>query len=67
MESQSITVEGMSCNSCMTKVTNAVTAVDGVEDVDVDIATGEVTVSGSTVDLTRVKSAVEDAGYRVAS
>ncbi len=67
MESQSITVEGMTRNSCMNKVSNAVTSVDGVADVDIDVATGEVTVSGSSVDLADVRTAVEAAGYRVAS
>ncbi|MBB5803413.1 copper chaperone CopZ [Saccharothrix ecbatanensis] len=63
----SITVEGMTCNSCVNKVTNAVSAVDGVEDVDVDVASGEVTVSGSQVDPEVVKTAVTEAGYRIAS
>jgi copper chaperone CopZ len=67
MASQSITVEGMTCNSCMNKVTNAVSAVNGVEEVDIDIATGEVSVFGGGVDLADVRAAVVDAGYRVAS
>ncbi|ROP37259.1 heavy-metal-associated domain-containing protein [Actinosynnema sp. CA-299493] len=67
MSTISINVEGMTCNSCVNKVTDAVSAVDGVEDVDVDVASGEVTVSGSQVDPEIVRTAVTEAGYRIAS
>ena len=67
MQNNSINVSGMTCNSCVGKVTAAVSSVPGVEDVDIDIATGEVTVIGDQVDLETVKSAVEEAGYKIAS
>ncbi len=60
-------VKGMTCSGCMTKVTNAVTSVDGVDDVDVDITTGEVTVLGNApVDAQLVRAAIKQAGYEVA-
>lgn len=61
------TVKGMTCSGCMNKVTNAVTAVDGVIDVDVDISNGELTViSEAATDHDAVKAAVVDAGYEIA-
>ena len=62
------TVKGMTCSGCMNKVTNAVTAVDGVTDVDVDISNGELTVTGDAeLDSDKVRAAVADAGYEIVS
>jgi copper chaperone len=60
------TVKGMTCSGCTNKVTNAVTAVDGVTDVDVDISNGELTVIGDAeIDAAEVRAAVADAGYEI--
>jgi copper chaperone len=68
MDSSVFTVKGMTCSGCMTKVTNAVTAVDGVNDVDVDISNGELTVFSDTpVDTEHIKKAIKDVGYEVVS
>lgn len=60
------TVVGMTCNGCVNKVTNAVLAVDGVDDVDVDVSTGTLDVTG-LVDDTAIRSAVAQVGYEIAS
>jgi copper chaperone len=62
----SYTVVGMTCNSCVNKVTNAVTDVEGVLDVDVDIADGTLQVSGH-IDDSAIRDAVAQAGYRLAN
>ncbi len=68
MDNNVYVVKGMTCSGCMTKVTNAVTSVAGVDDVDVDITTGEVTVlSDAPVDDRLVRAAINQAGYEVAS
>lgn len=61
-----LTVTGMTCNSCANKVTDAIAGVAGVTDLDVDVASGEVSFAGD-VDPARVRAAIEQAGYRVAS
>ncbi|WP_312873111.1 heavy-metal-associated domain-containing protein [Kibdelosporangium persicum] len=62
------TVKGMTCTGCMTKVTNAVTGLDGVNDVDVDISNGELTVLSETpVDADRIRQAIKEVGYEVVS
>lgn len=67
MSTNVYTVKGMTCSGCMNKVTTAVTSVQGVDDVDVDIATGEVTVISQTpVDNHLVRAAINDAGYQLA-
>ena len=63
-----VRVSGMTCGHCVASVTEEVSKVDGVTAVDVDLASGDVTVSSaSPVDLDAVTAAVEEAGYEVTS
>jgi copper chaperone CopZ len=61
------TVTGMTCAHCVMSVREEVSEVAGVAAVDVDLASGRLTVSGSGVSDDAVRSAVADAGYEVAS
>ncbi|TYP90694.1 heavy-metal-associated domain-containing protein [Blastococcus xanthinilyticus] len=62
----SYTVTGMTCGHCVTSVTEEVTALPGVTGVEVDLATGGLTVtSEQPVDESAVRAAVEEAGYEV--
>ncbi len=57
-------VTGMTCGSCVRHVSDALKAVDGVEDVAVDLASGRVAVRGRSGTATaRLTSALADAGY----
>jgi copper chaperone CopZ len=68
MSQRTYTVTGMTCGHCVTSVTEEITAINGVTDVAVDLPTGAVTVtSNEPVDEARVRAAVEDAGYQLAS
>ncbi|HEY5783757.1 MAG TPA: cation transporter, partial [Microlunatus sp.] len=61
------TVTGMTCGHCVMSVTEEVQEIPGVENVDVVLATGSLTVTSSEpVDDEAVKTAVEDAGYALA-
>lgn len=60
------TVQGMTCSSCATRVSTAVSQVPGVVSADVDLAGGTVRVTGPRVDEAAVRTAITDAGYRVA-
>lgn len=60
-----LTVEGMSCSACERHVNTALRELDGVEDVDVDLDTGRVTVKHDP-DRAAVEAmlvALEEAGY----
>jgi copper chaperone len=60
------TVSGMTCAHCVRSVTEEITAIDGVTDVAVDLPTGSVAVtSDRPLDETRVRAAVEEAGYEL--
>jgi copper chaperone len=61
------TVTGMTCGHCVASVTEEVSQVPGVTAVDVDLASGGLTVtSEAPVDEAAVRAAVEEAGYEVA-
>lgn len=55
-------ISGMSCNHCKANVERAIRGVEGVEDVDVNLATGIATVTGHH-DPERVIRQVDDFGY----
>jgi copper chaperone len=59
-------VRGMTCGHCASAVTEEVTKIPGVTDVDVDVASGRVTVrSTGPVSDEAVAAAVDEAGYDV--
>jgi copper chaperone len=61
------TVTGMTCSHCVNAVTEEVTKIPGVVDVQVDLASGAVDVaSAGPLAETDVKAAVEEAGYELA-
>jgi copper chaperone len=63
-----LTVSGMTCSHCVAAVTSELSKLDGVTGVEIDLATGSVTVdSDQPVDPASVTAAVEQAGYAVAS
>jgi copper chaperone len=60
------TVTGMTCGHCVASVTEEVTALPGVTEVVVDLASGSLTVSSAEpLDETAVRAAVEEAGYQL--
>ena len=59
-------VEGMSCDHCRQSVSDEVSKVAGVESVDVDLASGRVTVRGNLMNDLAVRAAIGAAGYDVA-
>lgn len=62
------TVKGMTCGHCVASVTEEVTKLDHVQDVEIDLASGAVTVhSDGPVDPAAFAAAVDEAGYEVVS
>lgn len=59
-----VMVGGMSCNHCRKNVEKAIAALDGVETVTVDLATGKAVIVG-TVSRETVSKAVESIGFSV--
>ena len=63
MAEKIVNVKGMTCNHCKANVERNVGQIEGIENVIVDLESGEVRISGDTVDLTKVKDMVESIGY----
>jgi copper ion binding protein len=60
------TVSGMTCSHCVNAVTEEVANIPGVTDVQVDLASGAVTItSGAPVEDDAVQAAVDEAGYEL--
>ncbi len=67
MSTTTYTVAGMTCSHCVNAVTQEVSAIPGVRTVDVDLASGAVTVtSDAPLEQAAVAAAVEEAGYELA-
>ena len=61
---QTYTVTGMTCDHCARAVRAEVGDIDGVSDVNVDVARGQVTVtSAKAVPIAALRSAITEAGY----
>ena len=58
-------VEGMSCGHCEAAVRDEVEGIDGVEAVEVDLASKHVVVRGNFKDAA-VRAAIDEAGYQAA-
>ncbi|MEU5904046.1 copper ion binding protein [Micromonospora sp. NPDC047527] len=64
MVSTTYQVKGMTCGHCVSAVSAEVGAIAGVHDVQVDLGTGQVTVSSEQpVAVESVRAAVDEAGY----
>jgi copper chaperone CopZ len=59
-------VPGMHCGHCKASVEEEVSAVEGVEAVEVDLETKLVVVHGEGLDDARLRAAIDEAGYEAA-
>ena len=67
MTTTDLHVVGMTCAHCVAAVTEELTAIDGVRSVDVELETGQVTVTSyGPLEERVVAAAVEEAGYQLA-
>jgi copper ion binding protein len=67
MTTQTYTVAGMTCQHCVSSVTEEVSEITGVTAVDVDLASGSLTVTADQpIPDEAVRGAVEEAGYSLA-
>ncbi len=60
-------VDGMTCDHCVASVSEEVGAIDGVDDVRIDLQVGDTSrvmvVSAIPIAVERVRAAVTEAGY----
>lgn len=63
MERYELQVEGMSCNGCEERITNAAERVVGIRRVDADHETGTVEIAAEEGAEGSVRQAIHGAGY----
>ena len=66
MTDATYTVPDMSCGHCKDAISSQLLGVAGVDSVDVDLDAKRVVVRGQGLDDTRLRAAIEDAGYDAA-
>ena len=66
MSTTTYTVTGMTCSHCVASVTEEVSELPGVTDVQVELETGRLTVTGDAP-ADAVRGAVQEAGYQLSS
>lgn len=65
-ETLSYTVPAIHCAHCALSIREEVSEVEGVESVDVDLESKLVSITGSQLDDTALRSAIAEAGYEAA-
>ena len=67
MAKQTLSVDGMSCGHCVETVTKAVTAIQGVKEVSVNLEGKQVSVDYEEREgaLKEISTAITDAGFQV--
>lgn len=63
MNKLKIQVTGMTCSHCKTNVEMNLKKLPGVEQVLVELGSGEVSIQGKSIDPNQVKTAIEEIGY----
>ena len=59
-------VKGMTCQHCVMSVTKALNQLDGIKNIQIDLAKGEVRFDNTkSVASDRIRNAITDAGYEV--
>ena len=67
MSTETYTVTGMTCGHCVSSVTEEVSELPGVTDVQVELESGRVVITADQpVGSDAVRGAVEEAGYTLA-
>ena len=67
MSTTTYTVVGMTCAHCVHAVTTEVSALPGVDDVHVDLESGELSITSTgRIDEATVRAAIDEAGYELA-
>ena len=58
-----VSVGGMTCNHCVNSVTNAILEVTNVEDVNVNLGSGETKINGNNINIDEVVESITSSGY----
>jgi copper chaperone len=67
MEQTILRVDGMSCQHCVNAITDAVSVLDGVDQVEIDLDAKTVTVVHNleAVSIEKIRDEIEDQGFDI--
>lgn len=65
MTSSTFSVDGMTCEHCVSAITGEVSKIDGVAGVNVELGAKTVTVTGERFSDDAVRAAIDEAGYAI--
>ena len=60
-----INVSGMTCNHCKQSVIDAILSIQNINEVNVDLDSGDVFISGNDIDINKVYTSVEQIGFKI--
>ena len=60
-----IRVSGMTCNHCKKSVTETIIAIKNIEDVNVDLDSGDVFITGDNIDINEIYTSVKKIGFKI--
>jgi len=66
MEQKTVIVNGMTCNHCKANVEKNLSAISGIKNIEIDLASSKVKILGDKIDIARIKEKVESIGYEYA-
>lgn len=64
-QTETLTIDGMSCNHCVSSVTKALSETEGVKVESVEIGTAKVTYNVEKTPRAKLVEAIEDIGFDV--
>ena len=67
MADLNLKVKGMSCHHCVSTIKENLNKLDGIDNVDVNLDSGEVDVFYNTekIEVDKIKQTIQDSGYEV--
>ena len=65
MSSLELKAQNIKCGGCAANIQKGLTALDGIDTVEVNVATGGVHIEGNTLDQTRITAKLAELGYPV--
>ncbi|MDH5301162.1 MAG: heavy-metal-associated domain-containing protein [Gammaproteobacteria bacterium] len=63
MSTEQFTVANVKCGGCVANIKNKLGALANIQAVDVDLASGQVTVQGEPLDRTQLSAKLTEIGY----
>lgn len=64
-QTNTLTVSGMSCENCAAKLRKALESLNGVQQVEIEVESGKVDISGEELNAPAIAATIASAGYKI--